>query len=216
MRYLDKVQFARQLIIETHKKFDANQIFLASSFGKDSIVLMHLALSIIPNVNVLSLISDTEFQETYDYIDKLILKWNINCKKIYFEQAELVRTNPQACCRDKKVEAMREAIIGMECWFSGIRNTEGKTRENIQPIESVQGITKINPLIYFTELDIWRYIAVNSIEVHPLYAEGYRSLGCKNCSQREIDSEESERDGRWGGLDCQGGECGIHTEILKT
>ncbi|WED44266.1 phosphoadenylyl-sulfate reductase [Legionella cardiaca] len=216
MRYVDKVQFARKLVIQTAKKYTLEQLFLASSFGKDSVVLMHIVTSIIPNVTVLSLISDTEFQETYDYIDRLIQQWNINCKKIYFQQREYVQENPHTCCRDKKVAAMKQAVQDRECWFSGVRNTEGKTRANIQPIESAQGLEKVNPLVYFTELDIWRYIAVNHIDVHPLYAQGYRSLGCKNCSQKEIDSAEHERDGRWGGTECQGGECGIHTEILKT
>jgi len=215
MNYIDKINFAKTLIKNTIDQHNKEKLFLASSFGKDSIVLMHLAMTIFPQITTITLVSDTEFQETYEYIEKMIEKWKINCIKIHFEQRELIKTNPNLCCRNKKVEMMRSIAIDKTCWLSGIRRSEGSSRQGILPVETFQGLEKVNPLIYFSELDIWRYIAVNQLDVHPLYSQGYRSLGCRHCSKKETHYSENERDGRWGGLDSQGGECGIHTEKLK-
>ena len=76
------------------------------------------------------------------------------------------------------------------------------------------GLVKINPILDFTELDVWRYLAINDIPAHPKYAEGYRSLGCEPCSHKEDDETEPERAGRWMGTSKCGGECGIHTQQL--
>ena len=81
-------------------------------------------------------------------------------------------------------------------------------------VEVKGGLIKINPILQFTELDIWRYLAMNSIKVNPLYKKGYRSLGCEPCSIIVSDNEP-ERAGRWQGTSKCGGECGIHTRILK-
>lgn len=215
MNYLEKISFAREIISNALNKYSMDKVVLASSFGKDSIVLKHIVLSIQPEIPVITLISDTEFEETYAYIDRIIKKWSLNCKCVYFKQEEFVKKNLDLCCKSKKVEAMKEAISESECWISGIRQSESELRSNILPIEHKQGLVKVNPLLHFSELDIWRYIGINKIEVNPLYAEGYRSLGCKICSKPEVLSSEQERDGRWGGLSCQGGECGIHLEKLK-
>lgn len=215
MNYTQKVTFAKNILKQTIIKHDRNALFVASSFGKDSIVLIHLAISVLPEIEIISLISDTEFRETYSYIDKIIDEWKINCRKVNFKQKAFIEKNPERCCRDKKVEAMRSIIKDKHCWFSGIRRSEGDTRQKTKSIERSQGIEKVNPLIYFTELDIWRYIATHHLEVNPLYAQGYRSLGCQHCSKQEKSDLENERDGRWGGLTSQGGECGIHTEKLK-
>ena len=71
---------------------------------------------------------------------------------------------------------------------------------------------KINPILEWTEADVWRYIACNNIPVHEWYKRGYRSLGCEPCTSL-IGDDEPERAGRWRGTSKEGGECGIHTMI---
>ncbi len=124
----------------------------------------------------------------------------------------IYEVEPDECCRLLKVEPTKVAVTGLEAWITGLRNTEGRTREDYQEIENKGGLIKINPILTFTEAEVWRYIATRGIESHPWYGEGYRSLGCAPCSNP---GGELERDGRWQDTSKCGGECGIHTQRLK-
>jgi phosphoadenosine phosphosulfate reductase len=125
---------------------------------------------------------------------------------------ELYEVDPDECCRLLKVEPTKVAVRNLDAWICGLRCTEGGIRKDYQEVENKGGLVKINPILTFTEAEIWRYIATRGIEPHPLYGEGYRSLGCAPCS---YPGGELERSCRWKGTSKCGGECGIHTQILK-
>ncbi|NIQ07550.1 MAG: phosphoadenosine phosphosulfate reductase family protein, partial [Candidatus Korarchaeota archaeon] len=125
------------------------------------------------------------------------------------------------------VEPTKRAIKGLDAWITGLRRTEGRTRTDYEVFEpSGSALTripgkeiptslmKVNPILDWTELDIWRYIAINKIPVNPAYQKGYRSLGCKPCTKLVKDTEP-ERAGRWRGTSKCGGECGIHTMHMR-
>jgi phosphoadenosine phosphosulfate reductase len=104
--------------------------------------------------------------------------------------------------------------MNVKCWVTGLRCTEGRTRTDYQEIEERdKGLIKLNPILLWHEVEIWQYIALNKVPVNPLYAKGYRSLGCAPCTQ--IATGPNERAGRWVGTSKCGGECGIHTRPLK-
>ena len=124
----------------------------------------------------------------------------------------IYRWDPDECCRMLKVEPTREAVKDLDAWICGLRNTEGRTREDYEEVEDKGGLMKINPILTFTEAEIWRYMSTQGIEPHPWYARGYRSLGCAPCSNP---GGVLERDGRWQDTSKCGGECGIHTQALK-
>ena len=107
------------------------------------------------------------------------------------------------------------AVKDLDAWISGLRRDEGETRVGFEYIETKGNLDKVNPILDFTELDVWRYLAIYNIPVNPLYEQGYRSLGCLKCSTPEEDETESERGGRWQGTEKQGKECGIHQAILR-
>ncbi|MFQ6049241.1 MAG: phosphoadenosine phosphosulfate reductase family protein, partial [Phycisphaerae bacterium] len=99
-------------------------------------------------------------------------------------------------------------------WVTGLRCTEGQTRSDFREIEERdKGLIKLNPILIWHEREVWQYLALNKVDVNPLYGEGYRSLGCAPCTR--ITSEPDERAGRWPGTTKRGGECGIHTRPLK-
>ena len=101
--------------------------------------------------------------------------------------------------------------LKLKAILSGVRKDEGRTRKDFKYREDRQGIVKFNPILDFTEVDIWKYFAVNKIPVHPWYAKGYRSLGCAPCTGL-CDDRVGERDGRWKQSKTKcGGECQIHT-----
>jgi phosphoadenosine phosphosulfate reductase len=133
-------------------------------------------------------------------------------KKIY-------EIDPDRCCNLLKVDPAREAVKDLDAWICGLRNTEGRTRKDYQEIES-RGLVKINPILSWTEEEVWKYLEAHKIELHPWYNKVFpdgrriRSLGCEPCTIPVYDYQE-ERDGRWQGTSKCGGECGIHTKRLK-
>jgi phosphoadenosine phosphosulfate reductase len=191
------------------------RIGVACSFGKDSAVVVHLARSVKKDIPVFAVMTRFKPKETFEYKDKLTKLWDLNLK-VYSSDAEipdeLYKTDPDECCRLLKVEPTKEAVKDLDCWICGLRSTEGRTRTDYQEIEVKGDLVKLNPILTWTEVDVWKYMAANQIPVHPLYLEGYRSLGCAPCSNP---GGELERDGRWRGTSKCGGECGIHTQNLK-
>ena len=208
MNFLQKVENARQLIKESIHKY--HKITLGSSFGKDSMVLLHLAISVKPDIPVFALLSNTEFPETYEFIRETVVLYHLNYTEYTYEQQKGAK-----CCGPPKVEMAKAALKKYDAWLSGVRRTEGITRVNFQPIEEKDGLIKINPILDFTEVDIWRYLALHKIPINPMYGKGYRSLSCSLCSSPEEDESETERAGRWKGTPDACGECGIHTRSLR-
>jgi phosphoadenosine phosphosulfate reductase len=204
MNYLQKVEDAKQIVREALMRYP--DIVLGSSFGKDSMVTLDIVLKIQPDIPVFSILANTEFPETYEFAKEMVKKYHLNYKEYIFEQQE-----GEKCCGKPKVEKTKEALKDVSAWISGVRRTEGITRANFQPFEEANGLT----ILDFTELDIWRYLALNEVPVNPVYRGGYRSLGCKLCSFPEELETESERSGRWKGTPNACGECGIHTQALR-
>ena len=95
MNYLQKVEKARALIQESIKKHP--KITLGSSFGKDSMVLLHLTLSIFPNIPVFALLSNTEFPETYQFIQDVVIQYHLN----YTEYSYLQRKGEKVLRRSQ-------------------------------------------------------------------------------------------------------------------
>ncbi|MBI2642367.1 MAG: phosphoadenosine phosphosulfate reductase family protein [Candidatus Wildermuthbacteria bacterium] len=212
MTFLKKVQNAKDLIKEYTERYPKHAVAL--SFGKDSMALVHMMKEVEPNVLVFAVLSDTEFPETLALRDKVVKDWGLNYKEYVFPNDPA--KGREECCRTVKVEKFKEAVKDLDCWFSGIRRDEGFTRTDFQYIEDRDGLLKVNPILDFTEKDVWRYTAINNIPANPLYGQGYRSLSCKNCSSPEEDENETERAGRWKGVPgAEGGECGIHTQSLR-
>ncbi|MEE9513085.1 MAG: phosphoadenylyl-sulfate reductase [Anaerolineales bacterium] len=197
------------------------KICVAASFGKDSVVLLHMLLGIKPDIDVIFLSTGFDFDETLRYRDELQERWDLNI--IDFEplisveeQAknhgdELYKTDPVTCCGIRKVEPMARALKGYDAWIAGLRRDESEYRKDIGVIEN-GSLVKINPLANWTEDQIWSYIREFDVPYHPLYDDGFRSLGCRPCT---LDGKlgRFERAGRWAGTVQEGAECGIHTQI---
>jgi phosphoadenosine phosphosulfate reductase len=128
----------------------------------------------------------------------------------------LYETDPDRCCDLLKVEPIKRAVeeLDVKCWVTGLRCTEGRTRTDFKEVEERdKGLIKLNPILIWKEREVWQYLALYQVPVNPLYAEGYRSLGCAPCTK--ITNDDNERSGRWIGTSKCGGECGIHTRPLK-
>ena len=247
----EKIQHSKELIRETIQTY-GNKVAVACSWGKDSMVLLHLARSANPTITLFSVLTIHKPKETFDFIVKVVQQYKINPKifmvgdtipdvfqknnieirllplaqyrimaeKIKKETGhEIYAEDPDLCCRLLKVVPVRYAYtsLGLRAWFSGLRNSEGYTRRFLTEIEKISdNETKINPLLNWTEEEIWKYIKTYKLLIHPWYKKKFndgrriRSLGCEPCTVPIFD-HESERDGRWRKTSKKGGECGIHT-----
>ena len=239
----EKIEHAKELVAEAIRNYP--RVAVACSFGKDSMVTVHLAREVDPDIKIFSVMTQYKPRETFDYLKLMNKKMNLRtivymvadsvpealrgdslevillptrefdqtASKVKTETGKAIyETDPDECCRLLKVDPTKVAVSNLDAWITGLRNTEGRTRVDYQEVENKGGIIKINPILTFTEVDIWKYMATRGIEPHPWYEKDYRSIGCAPCSNP---GGELERDGRWKDTSKCGGECGIHTQRLK-
>ncbi len=217
LNFKQKVDRSLALIEQAYAEY-GDALVVANSLGKDSVAVWHLAKRVSPDMR--GFIVTTRFKppETKQFMREQVSRYPE--LKIYDSDAEipdrLYETDPDRCCDILKVEPIRRAIEEMQvkCWVTGLRCTEGRTRVDFKEVEQRdEGLLKLNPILLWYEREVWQYLALNNVDVNPLYAEGYRSLGCAPCTK--ITTGANERAGRWIGTSKCGGECGIHTRPLK-
>ncbi|HRT94691.1 MAG TPA: phosphoadenylyl-sulfate reductase [Planctomycetota bacterium] len=217
LNFAEKVERSLDLIEWAHKEF-GDGLVVANSLGKDSSVVWHLAKRVSPAIRGFVVTTRFKPAETKQFMREEVARYP---ELRVFENNEpipdkLYATEPDRRCDILKVQPTRRAIeeMGVTCWVTGLRCTEGRTRTDFQEIEERdQGLLKLNPILIWYEREIWQYLALHRVPVNPLYLKGYRSLGCAPCTH--ISSSPDERAGRWIGTSKCGGECGIHTRPLK-
>ncbi|HPY77472.1 MAG TPA: phosphoadenylyl-sulfate reductase [Anaerohalosphaeraceae bacterium] len=217
LNFAEKVDRSLTLIEEAWKEY-GRRLVVANSLGKDSVVVWHLAKQVSPDIPGFIVTTRYKPKETIQFMNEQAAKYPE--LKIYKNDVQipdnLYKTHPDRCCDLLKVDPTRRAIEEMDvaCWVTGLRCTEGRTRTDFQEVEERdEGLIKLNPVLIWYEREIWQYLALYQVPVNPLYAKGYRSLGCAPCTQ--IAQGADERAGRWIGTSKCGGECGIHTRPLR-
>jgi len=216
LNFAEKVERSLELIDQAYKEF-GNGLVVANSLGKDSSSVWDLAKRVSPDIR--GFIVTTRFKppETKKFMAEEVARYPE--LQVFSNDQEipdkLYETDPDRCCEILKVQPTRDAVreMGVTCWITGLRCTEGRTRTNYKEIEELdKGLIKLNPILIWYEREVWQYLALNKVPVNPLYLEGYRSLGCAPCTK--IAQGVDERAGRWIGTSKCGGECGIHTKPL--
>lgn len=220
-----KVEEALVFIKENMQKYD--NIAVLSSWGKDSIVIMDLVRRVDPSIPIVFIDTSFKPKPTYELMEKIKNEWGIKVivyKSKFLDDKpfmntivlgpKLWETNPDECCQIFKVEPTQRMVreLKLDAWFSGLRATESEKRKIFRKVHKQGDFTRLHPIHDWTEADVWRYIACRGLPVHPYYGEGYRSIGCDQCSSA---GGEHERDGRWKGSTKQGCGCGIHDTCLR-
>jgi phosphoadenosine phosphosulfate reductase len=174
-----------------------------------------MVLKMKRDIPVLSIVTPFKPVETTRFRMQIVKLMNLNYREVSGQAVgELYKEDPEKCCEHYKVAPLKEALKPFSAWITGIRSTEGLTRSNIKPVQETDGLTKINPLCFWNEVDVWKYIAMYNVPINPLYLKGYRSLGCAPCSVL-VDDDKDERSGRWHGTCKEAGECGIHSKSMR-
>jgi phosphoadenosine phosphosulfate reductase len=190
----------------------------ATSFQKTSSVIVDLAHRVKGAATFFYLDTEVLFEETYATRDALAARYGIEFERYagisLQEQEDLYGASlwdrqPDACCGIRKVEPMREALSGIDCWVSGIRREDSETRAGAAKFgwDRRFGLWKLNPLADWTEADVWDYINEHRLPYNPLHDAGYPSIGCTHCT-RPPGADGHPRSGRW--ADAHKTECGLH------
>jgi phosphoadenosine phosphosulfate reductase len=217
LNFAQKVDRSLTLIEQAYREH-GDGLVVANSLGKDSVVVWHLAKRVSPDIRGFIVTTRYKPEETVQFMHEEVERYpELRIFKNDVEIPEkLYATDPDRCCDILKVQPTRRAIEEMDvtCWVTGLRCTEGRTRTDYKEIEERdEDLLKLNPILIWYEREVWQYLALHQVNVNPLYAEGYRSLGCAPCTK--ISTGQDERAGRWIGTSKCGGECGIHTRPLK-
>jgi phosphoadenosine phosphosulfate reductase len=198
-----------------------DRLALVSSFGTESAALLKVMADVDAKIPVIFLDTGWLFEETLAYRDSLIAALGLrDVRSIKPLEENLSRedpdrelwfSDPDACCRIRKVEPLARALKPFSAWINGRKRFQGGLRAEIPVVEEDGARLKFNPFANVSRDDIEAIYQSANLPPHPLVASGYLSVGCMPCSSRTSPDEDA-RAGRWRGRAKT--ECGIHT--IKT
>ncbi|UFX44567.1 phosphoadenylyl-sulfate reductase [Bradyrhizobium sp. 41S5] len=198
------------------------RLALVSSFGTESAALLKVMADVDPAIPVVFLDTGWLFEETLAYRDKLIKTLGLtDVRSIKPDEQALSRqdpdrelwfSDPDACCRIRKVEPLARALKPFAAWINGRKRFQGGARADIHVVEDDGVRLKFNPFANVSREEIEAIYRLGKLPPHPLVASGYQSVGCMPCSSRAAAGEDA-RDGRWRGRAKT--ECGIHTTEMS-
>ena len=197
---------------------------IASGFGAEGMVLIDLAMRIRRDVKIFTLDTDFLFAETYILIGRVQERYGTTIELVRpalspEQQARdfgpaLWKSNPDECCRLRKIEPLRKKLAGLRAWVTAIRRDQTPTRAHARKLDWDQnfGLVKINPLADWSNARVWSYIREHNLPYNPLHDRNYPSIGCTHCT-RAVQPGEAPRAGRWAGFAKT--ECGLHQPLSE-
>ncbi len=196
------------------------QLCLATSFGPQSIVLMHQVAKLQPDMVVFYLDTELLFPETYALRDELSRRLGLKFTRVTpplsveRQAAEhgprLWSREPDRCCLMRKVQPLRRFLADKRAWITGVRNGQSAQRAHAPLVawDAGNGVVKLNPIVRWTRREVWDYIRKHDLPSNPLHEKGFASIGCQPCTRAVLPGED-RRAGRWPGFAKT--ECGIHS-----
>jgi phosphoadenosine phosphosulfate reductase len=207
-----------QVIASALQTVGREHLALVSSFGAESAALLKVMADVDPAIPVIFLDTGWLFEETLAYRDTLIATLglrDVRSIKPLDEtlsredpDRELWFSDPDACCRIRKVEPLKRALAPFRGWINGRKRFQGGLRADIPVVEGDGSRLKFNPFANVSREEIEAIYALAKLPAHPLVTSGYLSVGCMPCTSR-TSADEDARAGRWRGRAKT--ECGIHT-----
>lgn len=205
-----------QWAVETYQP----RLTMATAFGPEGCVILHMLSEIDPTVRVFNLDTGYQFAETLALRDQIAKRYGIEVELVRpresvaeFESRHggpLYVVDSDRCCHERKLVPLREAVVGYDAWISAIRADQSSHRAQAEVVgwDRKFGLAKINPLLRWTKRDVWAFIVTHKVPYNPLHDQGYPSIGCWPCT-RAVGQGEDERAGRWAGQAKT--ECGLHS-----
>jgi phosphoadenosine phosphosulfate reductase len=184
-------------------------VALACSF--QDCVIVDLATRVDPGLEVVFLDTGFHFPETLEFVEEVRARYHLNLTVTHPDaSADPWPCGTSECCLRRKVEPLFRALEGNKAWLTGLKRCDASTRSNTPVLawDQTRQMYKVNPLAAWSDDDIARYIADHDLPVHPLFTQGYLSIGCAPTT-RPVRAGEDPRAGRW--ADSDKTECGLHT-----
>lgn len=214
-----------QEILAYFLKEYSGKIVLASSMGAEDQILTKMVSEIDRSTRIFTLDTGRLYQATYDLIQHTNEEYGLNIE-VYFPDAgkvqEMVASkginlfyksieNRKLCCDIRKNESLKRALAGMEMWVCGLRKDQTLTRffNKLVEWDEKHKLMKLNPLISWTEKQVWQYIREHEVPYNVMHDKGFPSIGCRPCT-RAIQPGEDSRAGRWWWENTGQKECGLH------
>lgn len=190
---------------------------IVSSFGADSVVLLHYLAGLGLKLPVIFLETGKHFPETLDYVARIGSELGLDLRRALPDPrligaedpaGDLWRDDPDMCCRLRKTLTLQDALDPFDSWISGRKRFQAGTRAALPILERDGAKIKVNPLALWSAGDIAAYMRRHGLPQHPLVARGFPSIGCAPCT-RAVRPGEDLRAGRWAHMPDKT-ECGIH------
>ena len=197
----------REVLAWTFERF-GDDLAYACSF--EDVALLHMIHELAPRTEVIFLDTGGHFPETLEFLDRLEADWDLN----------VTRTSPgpdaaawpcgtERCCELRKVEPLSRAVAGRAAWITSVKRVDAPTRATMKIVHYDEkfGLVKVNPMATWTDDDVAYYLSSHGLPEHPLWAQGYASIGCAPVTIKPV-VQGDRRSGRWAGADKE--ECGLH------
>lgn len=201
------------------------KLTVVTSFQPTGIVTLHMLQAIAPQTQVFTLDTGLLFHETYDLIDRIEERLQLNLKRLKPEQsvaqqatrygANLWERQPDFCCHLRKTQPLQSALVDFDAWITGLRRDQSPERADTPIISEDRryGMIKIAPFATWTEDMIWTYIEAYDLPYNELHDFNYPSIGCMTCTSPVMDGDDP-RGGRW--ANKKKTECGIHVDLVSS
>jgi phosphoadenosine phosphosulfate reductase len=206
------------------KKY-GRRIALASSLGLEDQALTDMILKIDPTARIFTIDTGRLFPETYSLIEKTGRRYGVRMEIFFPENAEVeayVSRNGinafyesvekrKACCAVRKIQPLLRALSTLDVWICGLRQEQSVTRAGVERVEwdVANRLIKINPLVHWSQQEVWAYIRAEDVPYHLLHERNYPSIGCQPCT-RAVEPGQDVRAGRWWWENPEHKECGLH------
>lgn len=218
-----KVEQVKELLATAVRNFPP--VAFANSLGAEDMVLTDLIAKYQPDIEMFSLDTGRLPQETYDLMQEVRTRYSTPLTVYFPDNAAVERyvaqhgvngfydsvENRKACCFVRKVEPLRRALTGRGAWITGMRRDQAVTRGNLEvsSFDAEQGLQKFNPLLDWSNAEVWAYIKRCDVPYNRLHDRFYPSIGCAPCT-RQVTPGEDIRSGRWWWENPENKECGLH------
>ena len=198
-----------EILTWTFERFD-DDVVMACSF--EDLAMLQMVHVLRPRTEILFLDTRGHFDETLEFAARVEKEWSLN----------LTRTTPgpeaddwpcgsERCCELRKVEPLKKAVAGRAAWITSVKRVDAPSRAGMKTLlwDEKFALVKVNPLATWSDDDVAYYVSANQLAQHPLWAQGYASIGCAAVTSKpQVPGDR--RSGRWVGADKE--ECGLHEE----
>lgn len=217
-------------VIEWALRTFGEKVAVVTALQADGMAILDMAYQMVPQVRVMTVDTGRLPQDTLQFIEEVRDRYpqaQFDVQQPNSDEVDaLVRRNGPdlfrdsvenrlMCCQIRKVRPLTRVLEGLDAWFTGLRRDQWASRAAITKVQldhDHDGIVKVNPLADWSAEDVDDYLAEFEVPVHPLYAQGYTSIGCDPCT-RPIRDGEDDRAGRWWWESEAPKECGMHCTI---